>query len=165
MQNELDVQAKRRVLRLFTYGMYVVTAQHDGVNNAFLANWLSQCSFDPPLLMLSVENASRSLPMILGSAFFAVHVLASGQREFAGMLGKSSRTQPDKLKNIQWHPSELTGCPILEQTLGYVECRVTGHLPAGDSTVVVGQVIGARMFSEGEPLPLTMQETGFKHFG
>lgn len=165
MQNEVDFQARRRVLRLFTYGMYVVTVQHDGVNNAFLANWVSQCSFDPPLIMASVENASRSLPMILASGFFAVHVLASGQREFAGMLGRSSRTYPAKLKNTQWHSSELTGCPILEQTLGYVECRVMGHLPAGDSTVVVGQVIGARMLSDGEPVPLTMQETGFKHFG
>ncbi len=165
MRSELDLKAKRSVLRLFTYGMYVVTVHHDGVNNAFLANWLSQCSFEPPLLLVSVENESRALPMVLASGFFAVHVLASGQREFAGMLGKSSRTYPDKLKNVPWHASERTGCPILEETLGYVECQVRGRLPAGDSTIVVGEVTSARMQSEGEPKPLTMQETGFKHFG
>jgi len=154
MPNGLDVQAKKEVLRLFTYGLYVVSAHHHGVNNAFLANWLSQCSFDPPLVMVSIKENSRTLTMIRASGFFAVHVLASGQREFAGMLGKSSRRNPDKLKNVRWHPSPLTGCPILEDTLGYVECRVAGDLPAGDSTIVVGEVISAQLLSDGELPPL-----------
>lgn len=160
----MDAQIKTRVLRLFTYGMYAVTSHYAGADGAFLANWLSQCSFDPPLLMLSVENDSRTRNLIEASGFFAVHVLASGQREFAGMLGKSSRTNPDKLKSVRWHPSPLTQCPILEDTLGYVECRVRGALPAGDSTIVVGEVIGA-FLGDIDLAPLTMQETGFKHFG
>ena len=101
----MDYETKKKVLRLFTYGMYVVSAHHNGEDNAFLANWLSQCSFDPPLVMVSVETDSRTLPMIRGSGFFAVHILASGQRKFAGMLGKSSRTIPDKLKKVRWHPN------------------------------------------------------------
>lgn len=165
MPNELNVQVKKQVLRLFTYGMYAVSAQHAGVNSAFLANWLSQCSFDPPLIMISIENDSQTLSIIRASGLLAVHVLASGQREFAGMLGKSSRTYPDKLKNVRWHPSPVTRCPILEDTLGYLECRVVGELAAGDSIIVVGEIINAQMLSEGEPAPLTMKETGFKHAG
>ncbi|CAG0939820.1 3-hydroxy-9,10-secoandrosta-1,3,5(10)-triene-9, 17-dione monooxygenase reductase component [Anaerolineae bacterium] len=161
----MEWQTKRKVMRLFTYGMYAVSAHHNEMCNAFLANWLTQCSFDPPMVMISVEREARTLELIRGSGFFAVHVLASGQREFAGMLGRSSRTVPDKLKNVRWHPSPLTRCPILEETLGYIECRVAGELPAGDSVIVVGEVIDARMLSNGEPAPLTMQEAGFKHAG
>ncbi len=161
----MNALTKKQVLRLFTYGLYVVTAHNDSANGIFLANWLSQCSFDPPLIMVAVENGSHTLPLIRASGLFAVHVLASGQREFAGMLGKSFRSQPDKLNKVRWHPSAVTGCPILEDTLGYVECRVTGELPAGDSTIVVGEVIEAQMQSEGELTPLTMRETGFKHSG
>jgi flavin reductase (DIM6/NTAB) family NADH-FMN oxidoreductase RutF len=161
----MEPEARRKILRLFTYGMYAVSAHHDGASNAFLANWLAQCSFDPPMMMISVERNARTLALIRGGGFFAVHVLASGQREFAGMLGRSSRTVPNKLKNLRWHPSAQTHCPILEDTLGYVECRVVGEMPAGDSVIVVGQVIGAAMLSDGEPAPLTMKETGFKHSG
>ena len=132
MPNELDLEIKKQVLRLFTYGMYAVSAQANQANNVFLANWLSQCSFDPPLVMLSIKNDVRALPLIRSSGFLAVHVLASGQREFAGMLGKSSRSQPDKFKHLRWHPSVLTGCPILEDTLGYIECRLVSEMPAGD---------------------------------
>lgn len=161
----LDLQAKRSVLRLFTYGMYAVTAQHENKNGVFLANWLSQCSFAPPMLMVSVERASFTGQLIQASGLFAVHVLASGQRELAGMLGKSSRTNARKLDALRWHPSALTQNPILEDTLGYVECRVAAQAAAGDSMVLVGEIIAAELLSHGELAPLTMQETGFKHSG
>ncbi len=160
----MDIQAKRNVLRSFTYGMYAVTAQHENRNGVFLANWLSQCSFEPPMLMLAVERDATTLALLRASGFFAVHVLVSGQREFAGMLGKSARTNPRKLDAARWQPSALTQNPILQDTLGYVECRVTDETPAGDSVVVVGEIIAAELFS-AELAPLTMQETGFKHFG
>ena len=161
----MDALAKKQVLRLFTYGMYAVSSHHDGRNGIFLANWLSQCSFDPPMLMLSVERDSQTLTLIRGAARFVVQVLASGQRELAGMLGRSSKTEPDKLRKVRWHPSPTSQAPILEDTLGYVECRLTGQLPAGDSIVLVGEVIEAQFSNEHELAPLTMQETGFKHFG
>lgn len=160
----MDTLAKRSVLRLFTYGMYAVTAHHADRNGVFLANWLSQCSFEAPMLMLAVERDSTTLQLILASELFAVHVLASGQREFAGMLGKSSRTNPHKLDAVRWYPGELTRNPILQDALGYVECRVVSQADAGDSIVLVGEIIQAELFNN-ELAPLTMQETGFKHFG
>ncbi|MBI5300908.1 MAG: flavin reductase [Chloroflexi bacterium] len=161
----MDFKTRQKILRQFTYGMYAVSAQHNGASNAFLANWLAQCSFDPPMVMISVERDARTLALMRGGGYFVVHVLATGQREFAGMLGRSSRTVPDKLKNVRRHPSALTGCPILEETLGYVECRIVGELPAGDSVIVTGQVLDAVVLHEGDLPPLTMQETGFKHAG
>lgn len=160
----MNLQAKRSVLRLFTYGMYAVTAHYENKHGVFLANWVSQCSFEPPMLMLAVERDSSTLELIRASGLFAVHVLASGQREFAGMLGKSSRTNPRKLDAVRWEPSARTQNPILLDTLGYVECRVRSHAPAGDSIVLVGEIIAAELFN-AELAPLTMQETGFKHFG
>ena len=165
MPGEADQQTYSKVLRHFTYGMYAVTAHSGEEDNAFTANWLSQCSFDPPLIMVSIQNDSRTRGLIRASGLFAVHVLATGQREFAGMLGKSSLSIMNKLKNVRWHPSAVTACPILEDTLGYIECRVAGELAAGDSDIVLGEVIHAEMLSEEEIEPLTMKETGFKHFG
>jgi flavin reductase (DIM6/NTAB) family NADH-FMN oxidoreductase RutF len=60
--SQLDADAKRTALRMFTYGLYVVTSVHEGDRGAFTANWLSQVSFDQPLVMVSVERDSHSLP-------------------------------------------------------------------------------------------------------
>ena len=58
------------------------------------------------------------------------------------MLGRSSNTQSDKLKDVRWHPSPLSHAPILENALEYRGVSFNGQVPAGDSIVLVGEVIG-----------------------
>lgn len=161
---ELDPVAKRAVLRQFTYGLYVVTVAHGEEHGAFTANWLSQASFDPPLVMISVERDAHSLPLIRAAGRFAVNTLASGQRELAGHFGKKARHVGDKLAGIPHH-SSTSGQPVLDDALGYVVCRVTGELEAGDSVIVLGEVVEAGLLREGEVEPLTMREAGFRHAG
>jgi flavin reductase (DIM6/NTAB) family NADH-FMN oxidoreductase RutF len=158
----MDEALKKQVLRLFTYGLYAVSVADGEEVNAFTANWLSQASFDPPLLMVSVENDSKSLPMILHAGRFAVNVLESGQRELAGTLGKTALKVPDKLKGLGYDLSEH-GCPLLHDALAWVECRVTSSVAAGDSTVIIGEVTSVGLRREGTPL--TMKEAGFRHAG
>src|SRR5258708_29606192 len=92
----LDPNTKKQVLRTFTYGLYAVSCANEDEINIFTANWLTQVSFEPPLLAVSIENETKSLPMILRSRMFTVNVLRSGGRELAGKLGKSALKRPDK---------------------------------------------------------------------
>jgi flavin reductase (DIM6/NTAB) family NADH-FMN oxidoreductase RutF len=158
----LDPAAKKAVLRQFTYGLYAVSCAHEGDTNAFTANWLTQVSFEPPMIAVSVENDGASLPLIRASGRFGVNTFASGQRELAGGLGKPRSRVPDKLAGVE-HSLSPSGLPILGDALGYVECLVTGEVPSGDSTVLVGEVVYAHVLHEAEPL--TMREAGFRHFG
>ena len=158
----MDTATKKQVLRQFTYGLYVVMCADNNVVNAFTANWLSQVSFEPLLLVLSVENDSKSLPMILNSKKFTINVLRSGQRELAGALGKTAVKFPNKLENISYTLNEA-GYPILQDALSWVACDVRQSMPAGDSTVVLAEVVDVGSLGEGQPL--TMNEAGFKHAG
>ncbi len=81
MEPALDPQAKKTVLRHVSYGLYAVTAAHDGDRGVFTANWLTQVSFEPPLLAVSVERDSSTLPLLRASGVFAVCPLAAGQRD------------------------------------------------------------------------------------
>jgi flavin reductase (DIM6/NTAB) family NADH-FMN oxidoreductase RutF len=101
--------------------------------------------------------------LIEASRSFAVNVVASGQRELAGQLGKKSAKAPDKNAGIAWRPGPVTRSPIVESCLGWLECRVTGSLPSGDHTVYVAEVVKAGVNAEGTPL--TMADSGFNHSG
>jgi flavin reductase (DIM6/NTAB) family NADH-FMN oxidoreductase RutF len=158
----LDESAKRTALRLFTYGLYVVTVRGGEDQNGFTANWLTQVSFDPPMLAVSVENYSHSIGLIRSSGVFTVNVLPSGSRELAGLLGKRWAHVPDKLAQAATHPGP-NGCALLDDALAYVECAVEGSVPAGDSTLFTARVVGAGVLREGQPL--TMAEAGFRHAG
>ena len=159
----MDEAAKKAVLRHFPYGLYVVTVAHGGENHGMTANWLTQAAFEPPMAVVAIENTSKTIAMIRDSHHFAINLLLSSQRELAGRLGKSSEQSPQKLKGIKTTPAPVSGTPVLVDALGWVECRVVATLPAGDHTLVLGEIVGAGVEHEGEPL--TLQDAGFKYSG
>ena len=158
----MDAAAKKTVLRQFPYGLYAVAVAHGDERNAFTANWLSQAAFEPPAVMVAVENDGKSIDLIRRSGVFTVNVFASGQRDLAGQLGRRSKTNPDKFQGVATEPG-VTGCPLLLDALGHLECRVAGELPAGDHVLFLGEVVEARVRHDADPL--TMAETGFRYYG
>lgn len=158
----MDLQLKKQVLRTFTYGLYAISCANEGEVNAFTANWLSQVSFEPPLVAVSIENNTKSLPMILSSHHFIINVFRSGDRELAGKLGKSALKHPEKLTGVEY-TSGPGGAPILRDALAWIACEVRHTTEAGDSTLVVAEVVEVGMQGEGQPL--TMHDAGFRHAG
>jgi flavin reductase (DIM6/NTAB) family NADH-FMN oxidoreductase RutF len=161
---ELDQAAKKKVLRDFTYGLYAVTAAHNGERGVFTANWLSQASFEPPLVMLSVENDSSTLPLIRASGRFGICPLDESQKALAGALGRPKTRAGDKYATLELATVDTeSNVPALADTLGYVVCEVQSESPAGDSVVFIAEVVEARSFSDASPLE--MREAGFRHAG
>lgn len=159
----MDETAKKQVLRLFTYGLYALTARDGDVASAMTVNWATQVSFAPPLVAVSIERESRTGAIAIRTGQFALCVFAAEQRELAGLLGRHSAKVPEKFSGITWEPAPVTGCPLIAGTLGTVECRIVNQMDAGDSILVVAEVIAAHATQDGEPL--TMRAAGFRHAG
>jgi flavin reductase (DIM6/NTAB) family NADH-FMN oxidoreductase RutF len=160
----MDLEAKQIILRHFPYGLYVVTVAHEGEEHGMTANWITQASFEPPMVVVAVENTSKTIGLIRDAHHFAVNLLASGQRELAGKLGRSSDQAPQKLKGVKTKPAPAAKTPVLTEALGWVECRTVASLPAGDHTLVLGEVVEAGV-ENGDAQPLTLSEAGFKYAG
>jgi len=158
----MDTAAKKSVLRMFSYGLFAVTARRGDEVSAMTVNWITQASFEPPMLALAVEQDSHSRKVIEAGGMFAVNVYESGQRELAGQLGKTWGKHPAKFNEVPQRASP-GGIPLLEAALGWVECRVVSSVPAGDHVLFVAEVVEAGVNREGTPL--TLKETGFRYFG
>jgi flavin reductase (DIM6/NTAB) family NADH-FMN oxidoreductase RutF len=159
----MDLAAKKTVLRHFPYGLYAVTVAHGGEEHGMTANWVTQASFEPPMVAIAVENTSRTIEMIRDAHYFAVNLFQQSQRELAGKLGRASQNTPQKLRGLKTKPGPVGGSPVLADALGWVECRVVATLPAGDHTLVLGEVVAAG--AEHEGAPLTLRDAGFKYSG
>jgi flavin reductase (DIM6/NTAB) family NADH-FMN oxidoreductase RutF len=61
----------------------------------------------------------------------------------AAQFFKPKRRVGDKFEDLESELAPLTGCPVLKDCLGYVECQVVGRVEKGDHTVYVAEVIGA----------------------
>ena len=160
----MDEAAKEAVLRQFPYGLYAITVAHGDDGHGMTANWVTQASFQPPMVAVAVENTSKTIAMIRDARHFAINLLHQGQRELAGKLGRSSANTPQKLKGIKTKPTPGAGVPILSDALGWVECRLVATLPAGDHALVLGEVVDAGL-EHPDTQPLTLREAGFNYGG
>ena len=158
----MDPAIKKKALRLFSYGLYVVTSRSGEETGAFTANWLSLTSFAPPMVVVAVEQDSLSIEVIREAGAFAINVLESGQRELAGSFGRNYAKVGDKLQGHDYQQGS-TGAPLLSEALAAVECRVVSETLSGDHVLFVAEVVDAHVMREGAAL--TMGEAGFRYSG
>jgi flavin reductase (DIM6/NTAB) family NADH-FMN oxidoreductase RutF len=150
--------APQELFRRLTNGLYVVGVAHGDKRDAFTAAWITHVSFDPLLLVLSINPTHASYPILTAAGLFTVSILRRGQLELARHFGTQSGRAVDKLAGQRWQAA-LGGAPVLLDAAAYLECRVTARHTAGDHELVVAQVVDGRVF-DPEAEPMTYGETG-----
>ncbi len=157
----MDLKAKQGLLRMIPYGVFVVGVKANEQVNAFLVSWLSQCSFDPPMVMMGVRKDSLSHQMIESGRVFVVNFMGKDQKALSGKFFKPTGQAGGKFEGAAFHAGK-NGAPILDEALGYIECKVVEIAQGGDHSVVIGEVTDAGMQGEGELL--TLGDAGW-HYG
>ncbi len=149
-------------LLLIPYGVYIVTTGGESKQTGvFTASWLMQASFEPLLLALGVDKTSHSQALLAENGVFAVNFLGRGQTQLAARLGTPHHIQPHKIMGVAWRAG-VSGVPLLDEALAYVECEVSEILdPGGDHLIYVGKVIGGDV-QRREPL-LTLEQSGLRY--
>lgn len=143
-----------------TYGLYVLTAKKGEEINGMIASWVSQVSYDPPLVMVGVRKNRYTHKMIEETGIFALHVLA---KEDINLVSRFKWPDPKKkFEGLKW-TTKTTGAPILEQTLAYMDCKLTDTVNTGDHTLFIGQIIEAYTLKQG--VPLTSLDYGKVYLG
>ncbi|MBF0556807.1 MAG: flavin reductase, partial [Nitrospirae bacterium] len=96
-----------------TLGVYIITANAGGKANGMTASWVSQVSFSPLMMMVSIGQNKYTKELIRQSGFFAINVLSTGQTDEARHFGFQSGRKVDKLKDFGYSNAPQ-GSPILE---------------------------------------------------
>ena len=141
------------VLAKIPYGVSVVTMGRGGakVENGLTISWMSQVSFNPPMLMVAVDKLHYSVDLLRSTKNFCVNLLGADQAALAGRFAKQATTGDDKLTDVPQRPSE-SGAAILTDSVAYFDCEVTSLVEAGDHLVVIGQIEDAAVLSDRAPL-------------
>lgn len=153
---------RKRALRLLTYGLYVATSRGSAGDAAGTVTWLSQSSFDPPLVMAGIKRRSSLCRAIEASGAFAVHVVGRSQKDLAVRFFRSVRAEADTLNGYRFERG-ATGAPVLLDPPAWLECRVIEEVRHGDHAIFVAEVVAAGVRSD-EP-PLTLRDAGFTYGG
>ena len=143
MEDGVDREAKKTVLQMIPYGLYLLsTGRESGPAAASIVNWVTQASFEPPLVAVGVRADSSVHPIIKDTQAFVLNVLGKGQRDLAVKFFRPVEIEGGTIGGEPFRTGE-TGAPIFENTPAYAECRLLDSVEKGDHSVFVAEVVGA----------------------
>jgi flavin reductase (DIM6/NTAB) family NADH-FMN oxidoreductase RutF len=140
--------------RLDTTGC-IVTSSHLALLSGSFVSYVMPCSLDPPRLLVCTGNDTLINEVVEQSRALAVHPLAAGQEDWIAHFSQTAR-DADKFGAVRWRAG-VTGSPILEDAVGYVEGEVIRSLPCGDHTARLVEPVGA-VIRDADAPPLTVRE-------
>jgi flavin reductase (DIM6/NTAB) family NADH-FMN oxidoreductase RutF len=164
----MDSAVKKTALRMIPYGLYVLTSENqDGQIAAATVNWVTQASFEPPLVVVGVKTDSSVFGIIKESKAFALNVLGKDQQGLAFTFFKPTTRDADTVSGEKFRRG-ASGAPILDRTPAFVECVLRDSIERGDHAIMVGEVIEAGVARQPEGRPddatLWLRDLGEKTF-
>lgn len=152
LTRDRDIQQRKSInndlekaLGRISGGLYIITAKKGEAKGAMLASWVSQASFQPLGITISVakDRAIESL-MQVGDRFI-LNVLEEGNYQ-ALMKHFLKRFPPgaDRFAGVKTQPAE-NGSPILADALAYIECEVASRMECSDHWIVYSTVQSGRV--------------------
>ena len=158
----LDLAAKKVLLRKIPHGLFICGVREGEEVNGFTASWVTQGSFEPPLVVVSVKADGSSHGIIERTKRFSLNVLRSDQKDLAAVFFKPQKALGGRFETAPFRYGAL-GLPILEDSIGGVECDLVGQVKTGDHTIFVGEVKSATLHNDGDALNLSA--TGWSYGG
>ncbi|GIU83842.1 MAG: monooxygenase [Acidimicrobiales bacterium] len=148
-ESRVDERRFREVLGHLPTGVTVVTGISDEGPSGLVVGSFSSVSLRPPLVAFFVDHGSKSWPLIRSRNSFAVNVLAADQKDLCTRFARSGE---DKFAGVTWHPSPVSGSPLLGGVVAWIDCDIYDERAYGDHDIVVGLV--RALDADGSDSPL-----------
>jgi flavin reductase (DIM6/NTAB) family NADH-FMN oxidoreductase RutF len=157
---------RRRVLWRMPSGLYVIGSRHGDGLNLMTANWVTQVSFDPKLVGVSVEKEALTHELITEGRVFSVNIVSREDRAIVRKFTKPVEVDPvaNTLNGFPFHAGR-TGAPVLDQAVAYVDCELRQAFEVGDHTLFLGEVVDSGFQQDEAVEVLRMEDTRMNYGG
>lgn len=145
----VDAALFRRVMGSFATGVCIVSRiRADGSPSGFTANTLVSVSLDPMLVSWSLQNDSSQFDQFVAAERFGISILNEDQRALAQRYAARGDAQM-RADDFEW---SADGLPLIAGAIGTIGCRHWAAHPAGDHTIILGEVTHMAASDHGGPL-------------
>lgn len=157
----------RRALGQYATGVCAVSTRvaSDGDqprHDAVAVNSFTSVSLEPPLVSMCLRADSAFLRRLHTAGVWGVSFLADDDRPLLRVLTTRSDSRPSVEGEADWVAGAHTGCLLLPDGPGTLECALHLSQPVGDHVLVVGRVLGA---TYRDRAPLLFHRGGFTAVG
>lgn len=143
-----DSTLQRHIMGCFATGVTVVTTRAGDELSGLTANAVASLSLNPPLVLVSVDRKAHSHSILVAGRCFAMNILTTQQEDLSRRFSTSG---PKDFSDLAWHEA-VTGAPVLDGCLSFVDCRVVEIVAGGDHDIFIGEIVAGNVELAGEPL-------------
>lgn len=160
-------RTRRRILWGMPTGLYVLGSTGNERRNLMTLNWAVQVATDPKLVAVSVEVAAVTHELVREGGAFSLNILAREDRAVVRKFVKPLADDGDETNGLAGFAVRTaeTGCPILEMSAAWLDCRVITDLTCGSHTLFVGEIVDCGGDIPDDAEILRMEDTRMSYGG
>jgi 3-hydroxy-9,10-secoandrosta-1,3,5(10)-triene-9,17-dione monooxygenase reductase component len=143
----VDSGLYRQVMGQFLAGVTIITAAHEGGPVGMAVSSFTSLSMEPALVLFCPQKKSSTWSLVEAAGHYAVNILGAEHEQISRQMSSKA---DDKFAGIGWH-TESSGSPVLDEALGWIDCRTHAIHDGGDHWIVVGQILSLG-WRDGAPL-------------
>lgn len=127
----------RSVLRFFPAGVTLVTIKSGDDTHGLTVSAFASVSPTPPLISVIIDHRGRATELLQRpESVFAVNFLREDQSELSRRFASN---EEDRFAQGNWITA-VTGAPVLQDALAWLDCTIFGSMVAGTHTIYIGEV-------------------------
>ena len=157
----MDEKLRKQALRMFSYGVYILTSKFEDNFCAATVTWVSQASFEPPLISVCIKRDSVSYAVVKERGEYLLHILGENQKDLAASFFKQTTLENGLINEQEYQLHD--NLHLLSAVSAYLQCRVLEIMENGDHPLFLAEVKNAVVQKELEPLEL--RTTGWNYGG
>ena len=157
----MNEKYRQQSLRMLSYGVYILSSVNEGEYCVSTITWVSQASFQPPMISVCIKRNSASYEIVKKRGEFILHLLGDNQKELASTFFKPTIFENEKLNGQEF--SLANNLPLLKDIPAYIQCKVVEILENGDHPLFLAEVVDAKINNDSDPLEL--RKTGWTYGG
>jgi flavin reductase (DIM6/NTAB) family NADH-FMN oxidoreductase RutF len=131
--------------------------------NAMTTSWITQVSMEPVLVGIGVDNSAVTHRLIDEGGSFTVNLWSSEDTRPFVKFSKPA-TKDGMTLNERPIREGITGAPIFEEAIAWMECEVRSSHDFGTHTFFVGEIVDADVVDE-ETRAAAVSDTRMKYGG
>ena len=134
----------KRSLGQMIKGVEVVGAHHDGVTRAYTSHWVTQVSFEEPIVMASVSPKHDTYPLMVASRQFSVSILAEDQvdaGQYFSYPGRKFRYLAEEYLEPIGDDGPGAALPVVRNCVAWLRCEVFEQRTMADHELMFARVV------------------------
>lgn len=163
MVPELADETVNKATWMIPNALALVGSRAGDERNGMTTSWVMQLSMEPVLIGVSVDNKAVTHRLISEGRSFTVNLWSSDDTRPFVKFSKPA-TFEDGALNGRPVSDGITGAPIFDEAIAWLECEVRRANDLGTHTLFIGEVVGAGV-RDGDQRAASLSDTRMKYGG